>query len=141
MQLNSKILGVIPARYGSNRLHGKPLLDICGKPMIQWVYEACADCGALDDLVVATDSDKIYKCVVDFGGKCIMTSKDHESGTSRVCEVAEKMPDFEYYINIQGDQPFVTHQTLEEICSATRKMKKSASVMTSSLIPVSELNT
>tara|TARA_B100000131_G_scaffold313989_1_gene350136 strand:+ start:666 stop:1430 length:765 start_codon:yes stop_codon:yes gene_type:complete len=130
MSSKSKILGVIPARYESSRLPGKPMADICGKPMIQWVYESCIGCKELDDLVVATDSLEIYNCVISFGGKCIMTADSHKSGTARLCEVAEKFPEFEYYINIQGDQPFISHNTISEICSATLKMTDSASVMT-----------
>jgi 3-deoxy-manno-octulosonate cytidylyltransferase (CMP-KDO synthetase) len=126
----SRILGVIPARFSSERLPGKPLIDICGKPMIQWTYESCSNCEELDDLIVATDDKRIYDCVIEFGGKCIMTSYTHKSGTSRLCEVADKMSDFEYYINIQGDQPFISKSTIAEICSATKTLKDSISVMT-----------
>ena len=111
MPVAKSILGVIPARYGSNRLPGKPILDICGKPMIQWVYENSIKCDKFSHIVVATDDQRIYDAVVDFGGNCIMTSADHVSGTSRVCEVAELMPNFDFFINIQGDQQFIKKET------------------------------
>ena len=126
----SKVLGVIPARYASERLPGKPLADICGKPMIQWTYESCAASESLDGLVVATDDKRVYDCVIEFGGKSILTSPRHTSGTARVCEVADKMQDFEYYINIQGDQPFISKDTISEICYATKGLQEDISVMT-----------
>ena len=130
MQGSSKTLGVIPARFASERLPGKPMADILGKPMIQWTYESCVSNDNLDGLVVATDSKLVYDCVESFGGAALMTRPDHKSGTSRVCEVAEKMPDFEYYINIQGDQPFISQDTISEICLATKNLKEDIAVMT-----------
>jgi 3-deoxy-manno-octulosonate cytidylyltransferase (CMP-KDO synthetase) len=130
MSVTKNILGVIPARYGSNRLPGKPILDICGKPMIQWVYENSIECDMLSHVIVATDDDRIYNTVMEFGGNCIMTSSSHLSGTSRVCEVAELMPNFDFFINIQGDQPFIKKETLDDICSATASMGSESSVMT-----------
>jgi len=102
-----KVLGVIPARFNSSRLPGKPLADIGGKPMIQHVYERALK-GGCDDLIVATDHQKIYDAVKAFGGKVIATSEKHNSGTLRVVEVAERMPSYSHYINIQGDQPMLS---------------------------------
>lgn len=109
------IIGIIPARYASTRLPGKPLADIAGKPMIQRVYEAALP--GVDQLFVATDSDEIFQVVKNFGGKAIMTSSQHENGTSRCAEALEKII-AEYamspnvVINIQGDEPLLDYNTL-----------------------------
>jgi 3-deoxy-manno-octulosonate cytidylyltransferase (CMP-KDO synthetase) len=99
------VLGVIPARYASTRLPGKPLADIHGKPMIQWVWERVTSQFAT--VVIATDDQRIMDAVKKFGGHAIMTSAEHQSGTMRVAEIAEKFPDYDYFINIQGDQPTI----------------------------------
>lgn len=104
------ILGVIPARYGSTRLEGKPLVDICGKSMIQRVYEQTAK--VLDNVVVATDDQRIYDAVVKFGGNAVMTSENHSTGTNRCLEAFEKVQaksdiTFDFVINIQGDEPLL----------------------------------
>jgi len=105
-----KFLGIIPARYGSTRLEGKPLVDINGKPMIQWVYEKTKK--ALNDVYVATDDQRIVDAVEAFGGKAVMTSKDHTTGTNRCLEALEKVNQnthgqFDTVINIQGDEPMM----------------------------------
>src|SRR6201994_2623283 len=101
------ILGIIPARYASTRFPGKPLVDIAGKSMIQRVYEQAKKCALLTDVVVATDDDRIYDHVLGFGGKAVITSSTHQSGTDRCAEVAEKHTDFPIIINIQGDEPYI----------------------------------
>jgi len=101
-----RAVGVIPARYGSTRLPGKPLADICGKPLIQRVYERAAASGALDRLVVATDDDRIVEAVRSFGGEAVLTSPDHPDGTSRVAEAASRF-DGDIVLNIQGDEPLL----------------------------------
>jgi 3-deoxy-manno-octulosonate cytidylyltransferase (CMP-KDO synthetase) len=113
-----KVLGVIPARYNSSRLPGKPLADILGKPMIQWVYERSHSCKEIDELVVATDDERIYKAVTSFGGKAIMTEKNHRTGTDRVGEVAEKREDVDLVINIQGDEPLISKEAIAEAVSS-----------------------
>lgn len=102
-----KILGIIPARFASTRFPGKPLADICGKSMIQRVYEQALQAQTLSKVVVATDDERILKQVLDFGGFAIMTSDLHESGTDRCAEVAKQFPEFEGVINIQGDEPLI----------------------------------
>lgn len=110
---NKKILGVIPARFASTRFPGKPLADIWGKPMIQRVYEQVATSKLCDELVVATDNDLIFETVTAFGGKVVMTSSDHQSGTDRCAEVLEKITvDADVVINIQGDEPFINAEDL-----------------------------
>ena len=101
-----KFLGIIPARYSSTRLEGKPLKMIEGHTMIEWVYKR-AKKSNLDALIVATDDERIYNEVINFGGQAIMTNKNHTNGTSRIAEVCEKMTGFDTIINIQGDEPLV----------------------------------
>lgn len=109
-----KFLGIIPARYGSTRLEGKPLKDICGHSMIEWVYKR-AKKSKLDALVVATDDKRIYDEVISFGGEAIMTSKIHQNGTSRIAEVCnnEKFSSFDIVINIQGDEPLIKKEMID----------------------------
>lgn len=105
-----KFIGIIPARYASTRFPGKPLADINGKPMIQRVYEQVKI--ALDNVVVATDDNRIEKAVKAFGGEVVMTSSEHQSGTDRIAEAIEKIEsetkeNYQVIINIQGDEPFI----------------------------------
>ena len=108
------VLGVIPARYHSTRLPGKPLLMIGAKPMIQWVYEAAKTTALIDELVVATDDQRIYDVVVDFGGKAEMTATDHPTGTDRLAEVARRYQT-ELVVNIQGDEPLIQGSVIDSI--------------------------
>jgi len=113
-----KILGIIPARYGSTRFPGKPLVDIDGKTMIQRVYEQAKSCSALTDVMVATDDDRIFNEVTRFGGKVIMTSTSHQSGTDRCAEVVNKLTKkFNVIINIQGDEPFINPKQITQLCN------------------------
>ena len=113
-----KILGVIPSRYGSTRFPGKPLANIDGKPMIKRVYEQCKKASSLFDVVVATDDDRILNCVNSFGGKAVLTSSSHESGTDRCAEVLKKIDDdFDVVINIQGDEPFINPEQINQLAS------------------------
>jgi 3-deoxy-manno-octulosonate cytidylyltransferase (CMP-KDO synthetase) len=110
-----KFLGIIPARFASTRFPGKPLADLGGKPLIQWVYENARK--EIQNLIVATDHKDIYKAVKDFGGRSLMTSPDHPSGTDRCFEVARVLADagerYDVILNIQGDEPFVNPQDLQ----------------------------
>lgn len=100
-------LGIIPARFASTRFPGKPLVDIDGKSMIQRVYEQACSSSSLDKVVIATDDERIITEVKRFGGEYAMTRNDHQSGTDRCAEVAEKFRDFGVIINIQGDEPYI----------------------------------
>jgi 3-deoxy-manno-octulosonate cytidylyltransferase (CMP-KDO synthetase) len=113
-----KVLGVIPARYGSSRFPGKPLIDLKGKSMIQRVYEGAQKATLLDALVVATDDDRIYQEVLRFGGQALMTSSMHQSGTDRCAEVLSQFPDYDVVINIQGDEPLVSAIQLDQLLCA-----------------------
>ncbi|RLA43170.1 MAG: 3-deoxy-manno-octulosonate cytidylyltransferase, partial [Gammaproteobacteria bacterium] len=101
------VLGIIPARYGSSRLPGKPLIKVKGKTIIQRVYERAVMSDVLYKVVVATDDVRIYNHVRKFGGEAIMTKQVHCSGTMRCGEVIESIPDADIIINIQGDEPLI----------------------------------
>jgi 3-deoxy-manno-octulosonate cytidylyltransferase (CMP-KDO synthetase) len=108
----SKIVIVIPARYGSTRLQAKPLADIHGKPMIQWVYERSKRARGVSRVVVATDDSRIEQAVKKFGGEAVMTSPDLQSGTDRVAAVAREIPG-DIYVNVQGDEPLIEPSAIE----------------------------
>ncbi|MBP3314130.1 MAG: 3-deoxy-manno-octulosonate cytidylyltransferase [Oscillospiraceae bacterium] len=107
-----KIIGVIPARYKSSRFPGKPLADICGKPMIWWVYQQCKKVDDFDAVYVATDDSKIFDTCKELGIDVVMTSESHKTGTDRVGEVAEKVP-ADLIVNIQGDEPLLEPATIK----------------------------
>jgi 3-deoxy-manno-octulosonate cytidylyltransferase (CMP-KDO synthetase) len=113
-----KVLGVIPARYGSSRFPGKPLIDLKGKSMIQRVYEGAKQCTLFEEVVVATDDQRILDAVHMFGGKAMMTSQSHPSGTDRCAEVAKTYPQMDVVVNIQGDEPLVDFRQLEQLIKA-----------------------
>ena len=123
-----RIVGVIPARYKSTRLEGKPLVDIHGKPMIQHVYEQARKAPSLTEVKVATDDERIRKAVEGFGGVAVMTSPDHTSGTDRVAE-AVAGDDVDIVVNIQGDEPLLQPQIIED-CLAPMKRDRSIQMAT-----------
>lgn len=108
-----KVLCVIPARYASTRLPGKPLALIAGKPMIQHVYMKACEAKLPDDVIVATDNEKVFETVHGFGGRAIMTSPDHPSGTDRLAEVALNFPDVDVIVNVQGDEPMIPPEIID----------------------------
>ena len=109
-----RILGVIPSRFASTRLAGKPLLDICGKPMVEHVYRRAVASGVFFRVVIATDDERIYNAAEKFGADVIMTSAEHPDGSSRVAEVARSI-EADYVINIQGDEPMLDPRMLREL--------------------------
>lgn len=111
-------LAIIPARYESSRFPGKPLIDLLGKTMIQHVYDRVSQSGLFDAVIVATDDERILDHVSDFGGKAMMTSADHQSGTERCGEVIAIKDNFDVVVNIQGDEPLVEPKQLEELLGA-----------------------
>jgi 3-deoxy-manno-octulosonate cytidylyltransferase (CMP-KDO synthetase) len=115
-----KAIGVIPARLGSTRLPEKILREICGKPMIQHVWEQARGAKKLEDVIVACDDARIQKCVEGFGGKAFMTRADHPNGTSRIAEVMTHFAQ-EVVINIQGDQPVVDPAALDQMVEVFEK--------------------
>lgn len=113
-----KVIAIIPARYASTRFPGKPLVLLGGKPMIQRVYEKVAP--LVDMAVVATDDERIYDTVVGFGGRVVMTSPDHQSGTDRVYEAYTKVSEalgvnYDVVINVQGDEPFIDGKQIQTV--------------------------
>jgi len=112
-KVQTKISAVIPARYGSTRFEGKPLADILGKPMIQYVYEGVRQSKLIDDVIVATDDQRILEAVKSFGGRAVITSPTHFTGTDRVAEVARKLKS-EIIVNVQGDEPLISGSFIDK---------------------------
>lgn len=117
-----KTIGVIPARYGSTRFEGKVLKDLCGKPVIQHVYERAKKARLLDDLIIAADDDRIIEAVKAFGGKAVFTSKSHTTGTDRLAEVVNQM-DVKIVVNIQGDEPLINPIIIDDLVNAMQQDK------------------
>lgn len=112
MPTKGKVLAVIPARWASSRFPGKPLANILGKPMVQWVSEQAQKASLVTEVVVATDDQRIFDAVFGFGGKAVMTSPDHQSGTDRSAEVA-KYSECDIVVNIQGDEPLIAPENID----------------------------
>lgn len=108
-----KAIIVIPARYDSTRFPGKPIAPLKGKPLIQHVYENSKAAAYAHDVIVATDSETIFERVLSFGGKAVMTSSEHTSGTDRVAEVARDM-ECDIIVNVQGDEPLIRPQMIDD---------------------------
>lgn len=117
------VLGVIPVRYNSSRLPGKPFIPVQGKPLLQRVYQRASKSKLIDDLIVATDDRRIEKMVKGFGGEVVLTSRKPRSGTDRVAE-AVKGSNHKIVLNIQGDEPFLKPQMLDQLISFMRRNKK-----------------
>jgi 3-deoxy-manno-octulosonate cytidylyltransferase (CMP-KDO synthetase) len=111
------VVGVIPARYASSRYEGKVLADICGKPMLQHVWEAAGRALFLDDLLVACDDQRVFDVCKSFGARVVMTSKEHACGTDRICEVVQDI-DARYVINIQADEPLLKPVMIDMVARA-----------------------
>lgn len=130
-----KVYCVIPARYHSTRLPGKPLADIAGKPMIQRVYEQAVQANRPEKVIVATDHEAICGAVECFGGEVVMTSADHSTGTDRLAEVAEKFPEADLIVNIQGDEPEIDPDVIDRLIDA---LQNSEASMATVITPMSE---
>lgn len=109
-----RIMGVIPARYQSSRFPGKPLKDICGKPMVWWVYNQAKKVERLDEVLVATDDERIADVCGQYDIPFMMTSVNHKNGSERLAEVARKT-DYDIYITIQGDEPLLEPETIDRV--------------------------
>jgi 3-deoxy-manno-octulosonate cytidylyltransferase (CMP-KDO synthetase) len=118
-----KTLGIIPARYASTRFSGKPLVFIQGKTMIQRVYEQAMQANSLQKVVVATDDLRIFEAVKKFGGEVVMTAPTHQSGTDRCAEVLQTYPDFDFVVNIQGDEPFIQPEQINKTVAILHQKK------------------
>lgn len=111
----SKTAIIIPARYGSSRLEGKPLIVVGGKPVIQWVYEKAQSSKLADVIIVATDDERIYNAVKSFGGNVEMTSINHKCGSDRIMEVLDRHPEITHVVNLQGDEPLIKPESIDEV--------------------------
>ena len=129
----SKTAIIIPARYGSSRLEGKPLLTVAGKPVIQWVYEKAMQAQLADMIIVATDDKRIYDAVAAFGGVAEMTSVNHKCGSDRIREVVDRHPEISYIVNLQGDEPLIEPSAIDEVA---RNVKEDANADISTLVRV-----
>lgn len=118
-----KKICIIPARYASTRLPGKPLQLIAGKPMIQRVYEQAILAQKVSEVIVATDDERVFQAVEKFGGKAVMTSPKHRSGTDRLAEVALQYPKVDVIINVQGDEPMIPPSIIDALAEAFEKDK------------------
>lgn len=129
-----KSVVIIPARMGATRFPGKPLIDLCGKPMIQWVYERASKANGVSRVMVATCDQEIIDAVIAFGGEAVMTSEAHRSGTDRLAEAAADL-DADVIVNVQGDEPLIDPRSIEkalEPCALD-----SLVTMTSLMAPIS----
>src|SRR5580700_1478394 len=129
----SEVVVVIPARYGSTRLPGKPLLSLGGKPMIQRVYERARLASKANRVIVATDDDRILKAVVGFGGEARMTRPDHRTGTERVAEVAAHVSG-DVFVNVQGDEPLLDPAAVDAAIGALLEEPAAAIATVATLI-------
>ncbi len=109
---------VIPARFQASRFPGKPLARLHGKPMIVWVLEACQRVNPQCEVVVATDDKRIFAAVSEYGGRVEMTASSHESGTARLAEVAQRNPQIEWFVNVQGDEPGIEPELIERVINS-----------------------
>ena len=112
-----KVLGIIPARFASTRFPGKPLIEIHGKSMIQRVYQQSQQASSLQKLVIATDDNRIKNHVETWGGNVLMTNSSHQSGTDRCAEIINRFPEFDVAVNIQGDEPYINPEQINEVVS------------------------
>lgn len=133
-----QICAIIPARFGSTRLLGKPLLDFHGKPMVQWVYETAIK--VYDHVAIATDDDRIVHAVERFGGLSVMTNTEHKNGTSRCLEAYIKLGwSADYIVNIQGDEPMIDQQCLHDLNATLMNQQADISTLIASVTDEKEL--
>ena len=112
------VIAIIPARYASTRLHGKMLLNIAGKPLVLHTLEQAAKARTVSRVIVATDDERIFNVVTENGGEVVMTSPDHHSGSDRLAEVAEHLPEGSIIVNVQGDEPMISPNTIDRAVEA-----------------------
>ncbi len=108
------IVGIIPARFASSRLLGKPLADICGKPMLQHTYESVMKSKLINEIIIAVDDEKVARVAMSFGAKVVMTPKEILTGSDRIAYVAKDLPSAKIIVNIQGDEPFIAGDMIDQ---------------------------
>jgi 3-deoxy-manno-octulosonate cytidylyltransferase (CMP-KDO synthetase) len=119
----NRAIGIIPARYGSTRLPGKPLVSICGKPLIYWVWKQARKARSLDRVLVATDDQKVKEVVEQFGGEAVLTSANFASGSDRVASVARRL-NYDIVVNIQGDEPLISPGAIDKLVNTLKSDRK-----------------
>lgn len=132
-----RVVAIIPARYGSRRLPAKPLADICGKPMVQHVYERAAAATLVNAVLVATDDDRIASVVRGFGGRAVMTPESLQTGTDRIAHAARSLPDADIIVNVQGDEPVIEPAMIDE---AVTPLVRDSSILVGTLVRKIENN-
>ncbi len=120
MPTSSRILVAIPARWGSTRFPGKALHHIAGKPLVQHVWERCSQCKEVDDVIIATDDDRIVEAAQSFGARAVMTNPAHPSGTDRIAEAARIFDQHDIIINVQGDEPLISPALIDQLALTLR---------------------
>ncbi len=133
------VVGIIPARFASSRFPGKPLIDLKGKSMIQRVYEGASKSELISELIVATDDERIHNEVIRFGGKVVMTSPNHQTGTDRCAEVLNQMNNADVVINIQGDEPLVDYRQLNQLIEVFQSDEVKIATLASRKITLEDL--
>ncbi|MEM8527594.1 MAG: 3-deoxy-manno-octulosonate cytidylyltransferase [Bacteroidota bacterium] len=128
-----KVLAIIPARYQSTRFPGKPLVEIQGKSMIQRVYEQAMKANLVNQVVVATDDERIFKHIQELNYTVEMTRSDHQSGTDRCAEVAKKYTDYQIIVNVQGDEPFIAPKQIDAVIRPLLEQKAQISTLAKSI--------
>ncbi len=133
--MTHKIIGMIPARFGSSRFPGKPLAKISGKSLIQRTYENAKRCPLLQEIYVATDDERIFSHVEDFGGKAVMTSPDCPTGTERLAEAIHlNFSEVDIVINIQGDEPLLEPEVIQDVGEIL--LNDPVAVMSTAAVPI-----
>ena len=135
--MRTKVVAVIPARYGSTRFPAKALALICGKPMIQWTYERASATKLIDRVIVATDDERIMDAVRAVGGEAVMTSSNHRTGTDRIAEVVASM-DVDLVVNVQGDEPLVPPAVLDRLVQSM--LDRPRTLMGTVAVPMDEID-
>ncbi|MEM6697081.1 MAG: 3-deoxy-manno-octulosonate cytidylyltransferase [Bacteroidota bacterium] len=134
-----KVLAIVPARYQSTRFPGKPLVDIHGKSMIQRVYEQAKKASLVDEVIVATDDERIFQHVKNLNYVVEMTRSDHQSGTDRCAEVAQKYSEYEIIVNVQGDEPFIAPEQIDAVIRPLLKQKAQISTLAKAISDLATL--
>lgn len=119
--MTSETAIIIPARYDSTRLKGKPLIKVKDKPIIQWVWEKAVMANLADRIIVATDNQQIFDAAEEFGAEVEMTSDTHTSGSDRISEVVERHPEIDYIVNLQGDEPLITPESIDDVIRGVKE--------------------
>ena len=131
---------IIPARYGSSRLQGKPLIEVGGKPIIQWVFEKAVQATLTDRVIIATDNEKIYETCLMFGAEAEMTLESHNSGSDRIAEVVERHPEIGYIVNLQGDEPMIDPENIDKVVRLVKNSDADVSTLVTEIKDMEEVD-